>query len=225
MRAGLAVTLVLLAAAPAAGHHVGAYVPRDNEISANFKQLKFSIQARKFDVATRLFETGALRTEMRAQAGRLPAGLEETTRAALAAGDGPRAERGLVVFFAALIRDLALEADRRLADTREPAPARVSTGLKLLEAIWRYYNLVDFTVGQYDPKAAVAVRLAFDEAEGYAQGSAARPGDAAGNSATPESRRVTTARPAAAPAPEKMRAPIQRIAHTLSGLIETSMTR
>lgn len=221
----MAVTLVLLAAAPAAGHHVGAYVPRDNEISANFKQLKFSIQARKFDVATRLFETGALRTEMRAQAGRLPAGLEETTRAALAAGDGPRAERGLVVFFAALIRDLALEADRRLADTREPAPARVSTGLKLLEAIWRYYNLVDFTVGQYDPKAAVAVRLAFDEAEGYAQGPAARPGDAAGNSAAPESSRVTTARPVAAPAPEKMREPIQRIAHTLSGLIETSMTR
>ena len=221
MRAGLAVTLVLLAAAPAAGHHVGAYVPRDNEISANFKQLKFSIQARKFDVATRLFETGALRTEMRAQAARLPAGLEETTRAALVAGDGPRAERGLVVFFAALIRDLALEADRRLADTREPAPARVSTGLKLLEAIWRYYNLVDFTVGQYDPKAAVAVRLAFDEAEGYAQGSPAP----AGNSAAPESRRVTTARPVASPAPEKMREPIQRIAHTLSGLIETSMTR
>lgn len=225
MSAWLAVTLVLLAATPATAHHVGAYVPRDNEISANFKQLKFSIQARKFDVATRLFETGALRTEMRAQAGRLPAGLEETTRAALVAGDGPRAERGLVVFFAALIRDLALEADRRLADTREPAPARVSIGLKLLEAIWRYYNLVDFTVGQYDPKAAVAVRLAFDEAEGYAQGSPARPGDAAGNSAAPESRRVTTARPAAAPAPEKMREPIQRIAHTLSGLIETSMTR
>ena len=86
-----------------------------------------------------------------------------------------------MVFFAALIRDLALEADRRLADTREPAPARVATGLKLLEAIWRYYNLVDFTVGQYDPKAAVAVRLAFDEAEGYAQGSPPAGGDPAGN--------------------------------------------
>jgi hypothetical protein len=29
----------------------------------------------------------------------------------------------------------------------------------------------------------------------------------------------------AAPAPEKMREPVQRIARTLSGLIETSMTR
>jgi hypothetical protein len=216
MTGWLAVTMILLAAAPAAGHHVGAYVPRDNEVSANFKQLKFSIQARKFDVAARLFETGAIRVEMRARAGRIPGGLEEATRAALVAGDGPRAERGLMVFFAALIRDLALEADQRLADTREPAPARIATGQKLLEAIWRYYNLVDFTVGQYDPKAAVAVRLAFDEAEGYAQGSP--------NSVAPESRRVTS-RPVAAPAPEKMREPLQRIAHTLSGLIETSMTR
>jgi hypothetical protein len=220
MRVLLAVVLVALATAPATAHHVGAYVPRDNEISANFKQLKFSIQARKFDVAAQLFETGAIRVEMRAQAGRLPAGLEETTRAALAATDGPRAERGLVIFFAVLIRDLAQEADRRLADTREPAPARVSTGLKLLEAIWRYYSLVDFTVGQYDPKAAVAIRLAFDEAEGYAQGSTAPAGD----TVAPWWRRVTS-RPAAAPAPEKMREPLQRIARTLSGLIETSMTR
>ena len=43
MTGWLAVTMILLAAAPAAGHHVGAYVPRDNEVSANFKQLKFSI--------------------------------------------------------------------------------------------------------------------------------------------------------------------------------------
>lgn len=220
MSAWLAVTLVLLAATPATAHHVGAYVPRDNEISANFKQLKFSIQARKFDVAAQLFETGAIRAAMRAQAGRLPPGLEETTRAALAAGDGPRAERGLMVFFAALIRDLALEADRRLADTRESVATRVATGQKLLEAIWRYYNLVDFTVGQHDPKAAVAVRLAFDEAEGYAQG----PPAPAGDNVAPESRRVTS-RPVAAPAPDKMREPIQRIARTLSGLIETSITR
>ncbi len=224
MRGWLGVTLVLLAAAPAAGHHVGAYVPRDNEISANFKQLKFSIQARKFDVAARLFETGAIRVEMRERAGRIPPGLEEATRGALVAADGPRAERSLMVFFAALIRDLALEADRRLADTREPAPTRVATGLKLLEAIWRYYNLVDFTVGQYDPKAAVAVRLAFDEAEGYAQGSPVPAGDPAGNNVAPESRRVP-ARPVAAPTPEKMREPLQRIAGTLSGLIETSTTR
>ena len=212
----LAIVLVAIAASPAAAHHVGAYVPRDNEVSANFKQIKFSIQARKFDVALRLFETGAVRAEMRAQAKRLPGGLEEATRAALGASDGTRAERGLMVFFAALIRDLTLDADQRLADTNEPAEARVAAGQKFLEAIWRYYNLVDFAVSQYDPKAAVAVRLAFDEAEGYAKGS---PAAAAGNVA-PEPRRVT-ARPVAAPNPEKMREPLQRLARTLSGLIET----
>jgi len=209
----LAVALLTAAAGLAAAHHVGAYVPRDNDVSANFKQIKFSIQARKFDVALRLFESGALRAEMRAQAARLPAGLEGATSAALQAGDGPGAERGLMVFFAALVRDLALDADRRLADTKEATAARAATGRKYLEAIWRYYNLVDFAVSQYDPKAAVAVRLAFDEAEGYAKGGVA--------GAAPEAGRVT-ARTVTAPNPEKMREPLRRIARTLSGLIETS---
>jgi hypothetical protein len=206
--------LFALAIGPALGHHVGAYVPRDNEISANFKQMKFAIQARKLDVALRLFEGGAVRAGMQQQAPRLPAGLEEATRSALAAGDGPRAERGLMIFFAALIRDLALDADRRLADASEPAAARTAAAQKILEAIWRYYNLVDFVVSQNDPKAAVAVRLAYDEAEGYTQG----PAGAAGVTVVPEPKRV----PVAAPSPEKMREPVQRIARTLSGLIETS---
>ena len=212
----LAFAFLLTTAVPVGAHHVGAYVPRDNEVSANFKQIKFSIQARKFDVALRLFEAGALRAEMRAQAARLPAGLEEAMQAALHAGDGPRAERDLMVFFAGLIRDLALEADRRLADTAEAAPARVAAGQKFLEAIWRYYNLVDFAVSQYDPKAAVAVRLAFDEAEGYARSGAT----AAGGGAAPEAGRVT-ARAVAAPDPGKMREPLQRIARTMSGLLES----
>ncbi len=213
----LVVVIVAIAAGPAAAHHVGAYVPSDNEISANFKQIKFSIQAGKFDVARRLFESGAIRAEMRVQATRLSAGLEEATRAALGAGDGRRAERGLMVFFAGLSRDLALEADRRLADTKEAAAARVAAGQKFLEAIWRYYNLVDFTISQYDPKAAVAFRLAFDEAEGYARG-----GSSAGGDARPKSGPVT-GRAAQAPEPEKMREPLQRMARTLSGLIDRSI--
>lgn len=214
----LAVALLAGAGGPALAHHVGAYVPRDNEVSANFKQIKFSIQAQKFDVALRLFEAGALRAKMRAQAARLPAGLlEEATRAALAAGDGPRAERDLMLFFAVLIRDLALDADRRLADPKEAATVRAAVGRKYLEAIWRYYNLVDFAVSQYDPKAAVAVRLAFDEAEGYAQDGTA----AVGGAVAPEPKPMAT-RAAAAPDPEKMREPLQRLARTLSGLIDTS---
>ena len=212
-----AALLVALGAGPAAAHHVGAYVPRDNEVSANFKQIKFAIQARKLDVALRLFESGALRAEMRAQAARLPAGLEDQTRAALAAGDGPRAERGLMIFFVGLVRDLALEADRRLADATEAPAARVAAAQKFLEAMWRYYNLVDFVVGQNDPKAAVAVRLAFDEADGETK----TPPAASRGSVTPESRGLP-ARPVAAPSPEKMREPLRRIALALSGLIETS---
>jgi hypothetical protein len=212
-----AALLVVLAAGPAAAHHVGVYVPRDNEVSANFKQIKFAIQARKLDVALRLFESGALRAEMRAQAARLPAGLEDRTRAALAAGDGPRAERGLMIFFAGLVRDLALEADRRLADATEAPAARVAAAQKFLEAMWRYYNLVDFVVGQNDPKAAVAVRLAFDEAEGETK---AQPAAARGTVAAES--RGGPARPLAAPSPEKMREPLRRIVLALSGLTETS---
>jgi hypothetical protein len=189
--------------APASAHHVGAYVPKDNAVTTNFKQVKFSVQARKFDVALRLFETGPLRAEMRAHAATLPAGLEDGTRAALTAGDGPEVERRLMIFFAALARDLALEADHQLARPDSTAETRVDTGRKFLEAIWRYYNLVDFAVATRDNKASVAVRLAFDEAETY----------------------VKPATGGAAPAdPAGLRKPLQRIAQVLSTLIDASST-
>ena len=84
-----ALVLLLALASPAVAHHVGAYTPRDNEITTNFKQIKFSLQARKFDVALRLFDDGALRAAMREKAATLPAGLETGTRAALQASDAP----------------------------------------------------------------------------------------------------------------------------------------
>jgi hypothetical protein len=209
------VALLGLVAGPAAAHHVGSYVPRDNEISANFKQIKSAVQARKFDAALGLFDAGAVRAEMRAQARRLPAGLEGATRAALVAGDGPRAERGLVVFFAALIRDLALEADRRLAGGAEPPAERTATGVRFLEAIWRYYNLVDFAVSMRHGTVSVAMRLAFDEAEGYVRGTAA---PAAVN---PCAGPKDAARPVAAD-PDRLRGPLGRIAEVLGTLIEES---
>ncbi len=196
--AAIVTTLALLAtlAASADAHHVGSYVPRDNEISANFKQIKFSVQAEKFDVARRLFEAGALRRELRKQAATLPPGLEASIRGALTAHDARTAEAGLMVFFAALVRGLAIAADRQLADATVPAAARVAGGGKMLEAIWRYYNLVDFAVSERDPKAATAVRLAFEEAEGYVK--------------------------APPPAPERLRPPLIRIARVLAGVIEAS---
>src|SRR5439155_7121827 len=103
-----AVLLVVVAAAlssQAGANHVGAYVPKDNAVTTNFKQVKFSVQAKKFDVPLQLFEAGALRAEMLAHAATLPARLEESTRAALKVGEGAELERRLMFLFAALARD------------------------------------------------------------------------------------------------------------------------
>lgn|GEM_PF-1829174 len=202
-RATLGAVLVVSALAgtprPAAAHHVGAYTPRDNEVSANFKHLKASLQARKFDVALGLYEAGPLRRELRARAASLPPGLDAALLEAFRRGDAGRAEHGLLVFFAALIRDLAVDAGRRAADATAPPEARASAGQRFLDAIWRYYNLIDFALSQRDPTASTTVRLAFDEAEGYV-------------------------RDGASPAPERLRAPLARIARVLTGVIETFPT-
>ena len=209
--------LVVFAAGPAAAHHVGAYVPRDNEVSANFKQIKFAIQARKLDVAAPpLRDRPAPRRD--AGAGRPdPAGLEDRTRAALAAGDGPRAERGLMIFFAGLVRDLALEADRRLADATEAPSARVAAGaevpggdLALLQP-GRLHGGPERSQGRGGGPSGV--RRGGGRDKGPAGGGARQ--CRSGVEGVP-------ARPVAAPAPEKMREPLQRIALALSGLIETS---
>jgi hypothetical protein len=189
-----AVLLVALTAAPAAGHHTGVYTPKDNAITENFKQVKFSAQAGKFDVALRLYDAGPLRAEMRARAAALPEGLDGRARAALVARDAAEAERALAVFFVALARDLALEADRQLAAGAAPA----TIGPRFLEAIWRYYNLADFVVGQRDARASVAMRLAYDDAE-------------------------TLTRPASgAPDGARLRASFVRLAQILANLVETT---
>jgi hypothetical protein len=197
MSALAALVLLLALASPVSAHHVGAYTPRDNEITTNFKQIKFSLQAKKFDVALRLFEEGALRAAMREKAGTLPAGLESGTRAALQSNDGLEVERRLMIFFAALARELALEADRQLAGGKLSREARAATGQRFLEAMWRYYNLVDFAVSSRDNKSSTAVRLAFDEAEGYVKTTSASEAD-------------------------KLRESLRRIAQVLSTLIDTS---
>jgi hypothetical protein len=136
---------------------------------------------------------------MRARTAALPAGLEAGTRTALEAGDGAEVERGLMIFFAALARDLALEGDRRLADPSLAPEARAALGPRFLEAIWRYYNLIDFAVATRDDKTSVAMRLAFDEAEGYAK-------------------------KAGAPEGTGLRDSLRRIAEILAHLIDTSST-
>jgi hypothetical protein len=193
--------LVLGLVAPARAHHVGSYTPRDNEVSANFKQIKFSIQARRFDVATQLYETGALRRALRSQVTREATGrdLDAAIGTALKAGDAHGAESGLVVFFAVVMRNLVLEADRQVSDRSSSADARADAARRLLEATWRYYNLVDFAISQRNPPASTAMRLAFDEAEGYVK-------------------------PDAAPALDKVRQPLQRMAQILGDVIQAPPT-
>ncbi len=159
----------------AAAHHVGTFVPRDSEVSANFKQIKFAIMGGKFDAALKLFDEGALHAEMEKMEKRLPPGLEDRIRAALKAENAPGVEVGLMVFMAFLARDLVREAERRLdAPAVAPSGKLARTG-KLLEAVWRYYNLVDFVVYQRDVKAALSMRLAFDDAEGAVGGGGSDP--------------------------------------------------
>ena len=156
------ITLLTLPTAPAEAHHTGVYAPKDNAITTNFRDVKFSVQAGKFDVALRRFDEGPLRAEMRARAASLPPGLESRTRAALQARDAAGVEHGLMTFFIALAHDLAREADRQLA---AGPTAPVETAQRFLEAIWRYYNLVDFAVGQRHPATSTAMRLAYDDAD------------------------------------------------------------
>jgi hypothetical protein len=168
MTARLVIMLVALMATPAAAHHTGVYAPKDNAITTNFRDVKFSVQAGKFDVALRRFDEGPLRAEMRTRAASLPPGLESRTRAALEARDAAGVEQSLMVFFLALARDLAREADRQLA-----AAPSAATAQRFLEAIWRYYNLVDFAVSQRHPATSTAMRLAYDEADSAVRASPA----------------------------------------------------
>ena len=95
-----------------------------------------------------------------------------------------------------LARDLAREADHQLAAGAAPG----TIGPRFLEAIWRYYNLADFAVGQRDARASVAMRLAYDDAE-------------------------TLVRPASgAPDAARLRAAFGRIAQILGQLIDTTTT-
>jgi hypothetical protein len=155
------------------------------------------MQAGKFDVALRLFEGGALRAVMREKAATLPSGLEAGTQAALQSRDALEAERRLMIFFAALARELALEADRQLAAATLSPEARAAMGQRFLEAMWRYYNLVDFAVSSRDSKTSTAVRLAFDEAEGDAKSTSASAAD-------------------------KLRGTLRRLAQVLSTVIDNS---
>lgn len=232
--AGLVALAVTLGAASAASaHHVGTVVPKDTEVSANFKQLKSSIQAGKFDAALKLFTEGALRAEMVKLERRLPAGQEEQLRAALKAKDARGAEARLLVFMLFMARDLAREAERRIADGKVPEAVRAAQVWKLLEAVWRYYNLVDFAVYERDVKAALGMRLAFDDAESAVCAERAAPPKARGSPAPAGGelcQAVRTASKTAASPPggasrlARSKEALGRMTEIMTGVIERSVS-
>lgn len=224
--------LALWAPGVARAHHVGTVIPKDTAVSANFKQIKYSLEAGRFDVALTLFEGGALRAEMGKLTRRLPAGLEDGLRAALRAGDARGAEERLMVFMLFLARDLARAAERRIAGGAALTPSRLAQTQKLLEGIWRYYNLVDFVVYQRDVKAALGVRLAYDDAESAAGGGGSDP--AKGGGSAPSAGTTPYGAAGTAPAgaggtpkggvdPVKAREALRRLSGILTGVIEGSV--
>jgi hypothetical protein len=84
-----------------------------------------------------------------------------------------------------------------VSDPATAGQARAAAGRKFLDAIWRYYNLIDFALSQRDPKASADMRLAFDEAEGYLK-------------------------PGPAPALDRVRQPLQQMARILTDVIQAS---
>jgi hypothetical protein len=174
--AGVAgVLLGVSALAPAAAHHVGVFTPRDDDITKNFKEIKFASQAGRFDVALRLFDEGVVHATMERFEKQLPAGLEDGLRAALKTKSLPGVELRLALFLAFMTRERVRSADAKLQEPGVEPEQRREQARKILTAAWRYYNLADFVFSRQNPKAAVALRMAFEDAQSYLGGTLADP--------------------------------------------------
>ena len=167
MRArALLVTLLLGQglATVASAHHVGVFVPKDDNITKNFKEIKFAAQARRFDLALKLFDDGIVHATMEKNERRLPRGLEDGLRAVLRGRDVAGAELRLAIFLVFMTRERLGEALNRVRAPEIPPGRRREQARKLVNGAWRYYNLVDFAVTAHDPKAGVALRIGFEDA-------------------------------------------------------------
>ena len=174
MRRVLALVFGIALAAGSAGlalaHHVGVFVPKDTDITLNFKQIKAASQAGRFDVALKLFDDGILHDTMEKHEKNLQPGLEDGLRAALKAKDLPGVELRLSLFLAFLTRERVRDATSRLSDAGIAPAERQEQARKILNAAWRYYNLADFVITKQDPKAGVALRMTFEDAQTFLGG-------------------------------------------------------
>jgi hypothetical protein len=171
MSVRVALSLVLAigigAVAPAAAHHVGAFIPRDDDITKNFKEIKFAVEAARFELALKLFDDGVIHATMEREDKRLPRGLEDGLRAALRGKDRAGVEVRLAVFLTFMTRERLAFALERLGRADLPAERRRAQVRRVLDAAWRYYNLVDFVVVSRDAKTSAALRLGFEDAYTY----------------------------------------------------------
>jgi hypothetical protein len=174
MRRALALVLGIALAAGSSGlaraHHVGVFVPKDTDVTLNFKQIKASIQAGRFDVALKLFDDGIVHDTMEKYEKNLPPALEDGLRASLKAKDLPGVELRLSIFLAFLTKERIRDAVTRLKDAGISPAERREQSQKILNAAWRYYNLADFVISKQDPKASVALRMAFEDAQTFLGG-------------------------------------------------------
>jgi len=160
--------VVLVAAAvllPSAAwaHHTGTFIPGDTELTANFKQIKVAAQARRFDVALRLFDEGAFLDQIVELQDRLFPGLKEGLRDALKAESFSRAELHWTAVMVYLARERVRDTRRRVLDAALDDESKMRQGQKILNGAWRYYNLVDLPVSYTDPKAASSLKVAFED--------------------------------------------------------------
>jgi hypothetical protein len=181
-------TLVLalgLAAPPADGHHVGVFIPRDDDVTTNVKQIRYAAEAGRWDLALRLFDDGIVHATMEKREKELPHGLEDGLRAALRGRDGPGAELRLAIVLGFLTRERLADARQRLRASGGSPERRRDQARKLLNAAWRYYNLADFVVSARDARAGVAVRMGFEDAQTFLGGMMVDPMWAGAASARP----------------------------------------
>ncbi len=167
--AGMLAGAAVLGLGGAAGaHHLGVYLPKDDEITASFKRMKVFLEKRRADLLQREFaEDRWVQRRMAEVDARYASTLMADMERALAAQNIADAERTLVRLFCFVSSEKVQEAAARLARADLPAGQKAEQGVKLLAAAWRYYNLVDFRVSGYAPAVASGAKVAFENAEYY----------------------------------------------------------
>ncbi len=164
----VACAAILGSAAVGGAHHLGVYLPKDDEITASFKRMKVFLEKGRADLLRKEFaEDRWVQRRMAEVDARYRSTLLGDMERALAAGSLPDAERALVRFFCFVSREKVQEVLDRLARANLSARQKAAQGEKLLGAAWRYYNLVDFRVSGFAPAVATGAKVTFEDAEYY----------------------------------------------------------